>query len=166
MPSSFRFILIIIAATLITALPASAQWFKLDSAPQADDVTIADLAGEWRIEVANNPDDPFKGSASIPHCGHDCDRNSIMAETITEDKCCGANPKNHARVLQKSLITIENGQIIVTSERIKYLLREEEYPMGYSDDDFELRRLNKDTLVGTANGFTKVVWIRGEAEIS
>jgi len=84
---------------------------------------------------------------------------TVLAETITEDKCCGG--KNHARVLQDSRITItETGEIIVDSKIVKYLLRKEELDLTYSADDFVLRWEDKDTLIGTANGWTPVRWVR------
>lgn len=132
-----------------------------DIRPDAN-MTIADLAGEWRIEVIDRPNSDFKGTASIP-LG---EGKSIMAQTITEDKCCGG--RNHARVLQDSLITIhEDGEISVRSNIVKYLLREEEVNTRYSADHFYLRRVSENELVGTLNGgYTKVRWIRGELDVS
>jgi len=93
------------------------------------------------------------------------DDKSIMAETITEDKCCSG--RNHARVLQDSLITIdETGLITVDSKIVKYLLRKEELDLTYSPDDFELRWQDADTLIGTANGYTPIRWVREKLFIS
>jgi len=97
-------------------------------------------------------------TATIPHMINDTAK-TVLAETITEDKCCGG--KNHARVLQDSRITItETGEIIVDSKIVKYLLRKEELDLTYSADDFVLRWEDKDTLIGTANGWTPVRWVR------
>lgn len=129
------------------------------------DLTISDLAGNWRIEVIDRPNSAFKGTATIPR-SPDENATTIMAETITEDKCCGS--RNHARVLQDSRITItEDGEILVDSKIVKYLLREEEVDMTYTKDDFVLRWEDEDTLIGTANGWTPVRWVRdGDPAIS
>jgi len=128
------------------------------------DLTINDIAGDWRIEVNDRPNDDFKGTAMIPR-SQGKDDKSIMAETITEDKCCSGG--NHARVLQDSLITIdETGLITVDSKIVKYLLRKEELDLTYSPDDFELRWQDADTLIGTANGYTPIRWVREKLFIS
>ena len=125
------------------------------------DVEIADIAGHWRIEVIDRPNDDFKGTAFIPKAKG----KTVTAETITEDKCCGG--RNHARVLQKSRITIDaDGNINVSSSVVKFLLREEEIEMSYSPDDFELRQVDDNTLIGTANGFTPIRWVRDEINLS
>lgn len=125
------------------------------------EVTINDIAGQWRIEVVDRPNSDFKGSAIIPR-----DKGqTVMADVITEDKCCDG--KNHARVLQDSRITIDtDGNITVDSTILKYLLREEEIEMTYSADDFELRQVDRDTLIGTANGYLRVRWVRDVLNIS
>lgn len=122
-------------------------------------IDINDIAGQWRIEVIDRPNDPFKGSAEIPRGGG----HSIMATTITEDKCCAGN---HARVLQDSHITITDGQIEVTSKIVKYLLHIENIKIRYYPDDFSLRWIDANTLEGTANGHTPVRWVRDELEVS
>jgi len=125
------------------------------------DVTIKDISGHWIIEVVDRPDDDFKGTAFIPNA----EGRSVMAETITEDKCCGG--RNHARVLQDSRITIDGaGNITVSSKIVKYLLRKEELDLTYSPDDFRLRQVDENTLIGTANGYTPVRWIRERVNIS
>ena len=143
-----------------SALLAFLTWLllSLNAVAQNADLTINDLSGRWRIEVIDRPNDDFKGTATIPHMINDTAK-TVMAETITEDKCCGG--KNHARVLQDSRITItETGEIIVDSKIVKYLLRKEELDLTYSADDFVLRWEDKDTLIGTANGWTPVRWVR------
>ena len=129
--------------------------------PERPDLTINDIAGQWEIEVIDRPDHAFRGTATIPRIKGDSKR--VVAETITEDKCCGGN---HARVLQDSLVTIEDGEITVDSTIVRYLLRIEPVPMGYSPDDFALRWADENTLIGTANGYLPVRWIRGEVNIS
>ena len=125
------------------------------------DVAIADIAGHWRIEVIDRAGDDFKGSAFIPKSKG----KTVTAETITEDKCCGR--RNHARVLQESRITIDaDGNISVSSSIVKFLLREEEIKMSYSADDFELRQIDDNTLIGTANGFKPIRWVRDEINLS
>lgn len=143
-----------------SALLAFLTWLllSLNAAAQTADLTIIDLSGHWRIEVIDRPNDDFKGTATIPYISDDTAK-TVMAETITEDKCCGG--KNHARVLQDSRITItETGEIIVDSKIVKYLLRKEELDLTYSADDFVLRWEDEDTLIGTANGWTPVRWVR------
>ena len=128
---------------------------------EESELTINDIAGNWIIEVIDRPDDNFKGSAVIPRAKDEAAK-SIMAETITEDKCCGG--KNHARVLQDSRITIsEDGEIVVTSDIREYLLKIEGVDARYYPDDFELRQTDEDTLIGTANGWTPVIWRRDGA---
>ncbi|MEP3890620.1 MAG: hypothetical protein ABJN69_09130 [Hellea sp.] len=155
MLSFVRTVALLIISTFVMAGTSLAQDTK---SPDAFD--ISDIAGQWRIEVIDQPNSTFKGSATIPNGGG----KSIMAETITEDKCCGG--KNHARVLQDSQITITDGHIEVSSKIVKFLLREEELSIRYSPDDFSLRRQDRNTLIGTANGYTPVRWIRDELEIS
>ena len=124
-----------------------------------DNIDINDIAGRWRIEVIDRPNSPFKGSAEIPRGkGH-----SIMATTITEDKCCSGN---HARVLQDSRITITDGQIKITSQIVKYLLHIENIKIRYHPDDFSLRWVDENTLEGTANGHTSIRWVRDQLEVS
>jgi len=90
---------------------------------------------------------------------------TIMAETITEDKCCDG--RNHARVLQDSRITIsEDDKILVESDIVKFLLREEEIEMTYRSDDFYLRWQDPDTLIGTSGGYLPVRWVREKLLIS
>jgi len=153
---SFTVLLMIFSFALAFSMPAAAQQAGSNV---SDNVTINDLAGNWRIERVNRPNDPFNGEATIPPGKGD----SIEIELITEDRCCGGN---YARVLQKSQLTIEDGNITVSSEIVKYLIREEIIEMGYSPDDFELRRVDKDTLLGTMNGYASVRWVRGDLEIS
>ena len=137
---------------------------SLNAVTQNADLTINDLSGRWRIEVIDRPNDDFKGTATIPYIS-DNTAKTVMAETITEDKCCGG--KNHARVLQDSRITItETGEIIVDSKIVKYLLRKEELNLTYSADDFVLRWEDEDTLIGTANGWTPVRWVRDRDLVS
>jgi len=151
MMSFIRRTVIALTAFILLSLPAIAQ----DA-----DLTINDLSGNWRIEVIDRPNDDFKGTAKIPR-SPDKNAKSIMAETITEDKCCGG--RNHARVLQDSRIKItEDGEILVESKIVKYLLREEEVDIGYSADDFVLRWEDAYTLIGTANGWTPVRWVRDQ----
>jgi len=143
-----------------TALLTFLTWclLCLPAAAQSADLTINDLSGNWRIEVIDRPNSAFKGTATIPHMADDTGK-TVMAETITEDKCCGG--KNHARVLQDSRITItEDGTIRVDSKIVKYLLRKEEVDITYSPDDFVLRWEDPSTLIGTANGWTPVRWVR------
>lgn len=147
---------IILSFSLSLGLLASPV-FAQDDAKEStrSELTINDIAGRWRIEVIDRPNSTFKGTANIPRA----EGQTVLAETITEDKCCGE--KNHARVLQDSQIAIDtDGNITVNSTIIKYLLREEEIKMGYSADDFELRQLDADTLIGTANGYKRVRWVR------
>lgn len=142
------------------ALLAILTWglLCLPAAAQNADLTINDLSGNWRIEVIDRPNSAFKGTATIPYISDDTAK-TVMAETITEDKCCGG--KNHARVLQDSRITItETGEIIVDSKIVKYLLRKEEVDLTYHPDDFVLRWEDAGTLIGTANGWTPVRWVR------
>ena len=155
MLSFVRRLLLLIISTFVTVGTSFAQDTK-----STDALDISDIAGQWRIEVIDQPNATFKGSATIPNG----DGKSIMAETITEDKCCGG--RNHARVLQNSQITITDGHIEVTSEIVKFLLREEELSIRYSPDNFSLRQQDKNTLIGTANGYTPVRWIRDELELS
>jgi len=149
------------------ALLLSLVWMGTAAAqvsPAKSDLTINDIAGNWRIEVIGRPDDDFKGTAAIPRASEK-NAKMIMAETITEDKCCGG--KNHARVLQDSRITItKDGDILVESKIVKYLLRKEELDLTYSPDDFELRWEDPDTLIGAANGWTPVRWVRENDLIS
>jgi len=106
MMTFLRRTLFALIALCLFALPAAAQ-----NANVPDDLTINDLSGNWRIEVIERPNSAFKGTATIPFISDDTAK-TVMAETITEDKCCGG--KNHARVLQESRITItETGEIIV-----------------------------------------------------
>ena len=134
--------------------------FGQESAP---DLTVNEIAGHWRIEVIDRPNHSFKGTAIIPRVMNEEADKSVLAETITEDKCCNGN---HARVLQDSQITIEDREIIVESKIVKYLLRVEPVKASYSPDDFRLTRLNANTLVGTANGYLPVRWVRDELNIS
>ena len=127
------------------------------------DLTINDIAGHWRIEVIDRTNHAFKGTAMIPRAAQDKAGKSVLAETITEDKCCNGN---HARVLQDSLITIEDGDIRVESKIVKYLLRIEPVEASYSPDDFRLTWVDANTLVGTANGYLRVRWVRDELNIS
>lgn len=150
-----RTLLLLIISIFVMAGTSFAQ-----DTESTDALDISDIAGQWRIEVIDQPNSTFKGSATIPHA----EGKSIMAETITEDKCCGG--KNHARVLQNSQITITDGHIEVTSEIVKFLLREEELNIRYSPDNFSLRQQDRNTLIGTANGYTPVRWIRDELELS
>lgn len=152
------FMRIIFSLTLAILLVSGTTFAKDKNANDA--LAINDIAGKWRIEVIDRPDSTFKGSALIPNAkGY-----SVIAETITEDKCC--NGRNHARVLQDSLITISDGQIDVESTIVKYLLREEEVHLTYYADDFSLRQLDHNTLVGTANGSLRVRWVRHEDFVS
>lgn len=152
--SIFIGLIIAFALSVMSAAPSFAQ-----DAINPTEITINDIAGKWRIEVIDRPYSTFKGSAVIPAAeGH-----FVVAQVITEDKCCGG--KNHARVLQDSDITIEDGVIEVDSTIIKYLLREESVAMTYYPDDFELRWQDQDTLIGTANGYTRVRWVRDELEV-
>ena len=147
-------------------LTACIAWCLLSAPAAAQDqgLTINDISGNWRIDVIDRPNDDFKGTAIIPR-SPDEDATTIMAETITEDKCC--NGKNHARVLQDSRITItESGEILVKSEIVKYLLRKEEIDLAYSADDFVLRWEDSNTLIGKANGWTPVRWVRDRDYIS
>ena len=132
---------------------------------QDDDrrLTINDIAGEWEIEVIDRAFDAFKGSATVPRVKDADGGKTVMAETITEDKCCGGN---HARVLQESRITIEGDEIIVDSEIVKYLKKIERVPARYSADSFRLKWEGPNLLVGTANGSLPVRWVRGELNIS
>ena len=120
---------------------------------------VSELAGYWRIEVIDRPDDTFKGEATIPRGSGD----QVVIELIAEDQCCGGN---HARALQRSTLTVEGQDIYVESEIVEFLLKIEATSAQYYADDFELRRVSKDVLEGRANGFTRVRWIRGEPEIS
>lgn len=159
MMTFLRRTLFALIALCLFALPAAAQ-----NANVPDDLTINDLSGNWRIEVIERPNSAFKGTATIPFISDDTAK-TVMAETITEDKCCGG--KNHARVLQESRITItETGEIIVDSKIVKYLLRKEEVDLTYRPDDFVLRWEDASTLIGTANGWTPVRWVRDEDLIS
>jgi len=143
----------------LLASPVLAQDKSADTT--RSEVTINDIAGQWRIEVIDRPRSAFKGSANIPRAKG----KTVIAEVITEDKCCGG--KNHARVLQDSQITIDAaGNITVDSTILKYLLREEEIEMTYSADDFELRQVDRDTLIGTANGYLRVRWVRDVLNVS
>jgi len=149
----------IVSLLIISAFVMMGTSFAQDT-NSGNALDISDIAGNWRIEVIDEPNSDFKGSAMIPNdAGH-----TIMAVTITEDKCCGG--KNHARVLQNSRITITNGQIDVSSEIVKFLLREEELSLRYSPDDFSLRQQDENILIGTANGYTPVKWVRDELEVS
>jgi len=147
----------------IFALGLSAFLFASTAAAQEsaanENLTINDIAGSWRIEVIDRPKSHFKGSAQIPRA----DGNTVMAETITEDKCC--NGKNHARVLQDSRITITNGEITIKSKIREYLIRNEEVDSTYHSDDFYLRRENADTLIGTVGRYLPVRWVRDEPNI-
>jgi hypothetical protein len=49
---------------------------------------------------------------------------------------------------------------------VKYLLRIEEVDATYHPDDFVLRWENSSMLIGTANGWTPVRWVRDEDLIS
>jgi len=155
MTKLIRMFIYMVIATFLMAGSATAE----DNTVRKD-IDVSDIAGDWRIEVIGRPDDDFKGSAHVPSGKG----NSIMAETITEDKCCGG--RNHARVLQNSQITITDGVIKVDSKIVKYLLREEELDLTYSADDFTLTWQDNNTLVGTANGYTPVRWIRDQLEVS
>lgn len=151
-----RFGLGLIFSALFMLAPAFAQESDIKT-----DLVINDIAGHWIIEVIDRPNDDFKGTAIIPSA----EGKTVMAETITEDKCCDG--KNHARVLQDSRITIDdNGKITVDSTIVKYLLRKEELPIGYSADNFVLRWKDHNTLIGTANRYTKVRWVRERLNIS
>ena len=122
---------------------------------------ISDISGQWKIEVIGNPNSSFKGSARIPYA----DGRSVIAEVIAEDKCCRG--LNHARVLQESLITIEDdGKITVTSEIKEYLLLIEGVEAEYFPDDFELKQVDRDTLIGRLNGGTAVRWVRDIEKLS
>ena len=145
---------------LLLSLLIGVSAFAQDASDRSG-LTINDLAGHWEIEVIDRPDHAFKGTATIPYTKGDSKRG--VAETITEDKCCGGN---HARVLQDSLVTIEDGEITVDSTIVRYLLRIEPVAMGYSPDDFALKWADENTLIGTANGYLPVRWIRGEVNIS
>ena len=124
-------------------------------------LNISDIAGSWTIEVIDRPDSAFKGSAQIPYAKG----RSVTAELIAEDKCCRG--LNHARVLQESLITIDDkGNITVTSEIKEFLLLIEGLNVEYIPDDFELRRYDRDTLIGTANGRIPVRWVRNIPKLS
>ena len=76
-------------AFLLSLILMSGAAIAQDTSPKKA-LTINDIAGHWRIEVINRPDDDFKGTAMIPRAKG----NITMAETITEDKCCGG--QNHA----------------------------------------------------------------------
>jgi hypothetical protein len=159
MMTLLRRTLFALIALCLLALPAAAQ-----SADPQTDLTINDLSGNWRIEVIDRPNSAFKGTATIPYISDDTAK-TVLAETITEDKCCDG--KNHARVLQESRITItEDGRIIVDSRIVKYLLRIEGVDATYHPDDFVLRWENASTLIGIANGWTPVRWVRDEDLIS
>jgi len=143
---------------LLSFILMSSESFAQDGKP---DLVINDIAGSWRIEVIGRPDDPFKGTASIPPAKG----KIVLAETITEDKCC--NGQNHARVRQESRITIsKTGTIKVTSEIKEYLLKIEGTPARYYPDNFLLRWQDPDTLVGTANSSTRVRWVRQRLNLS
>ena len=147
-------------AFLLSLILMSGAAIAQDTSPKKA-LTINDIAGHWRIEVINRPDDDFKGTAMIPRAKG----NITMAETITEDKCCGG--QNHARVLQDSRVTItKSGTIKVTSEIKEYLLKIEGTDARYYPDDFLLRWHDADTLVGTANGYTPVRWVREKLNLS
>lgn len=152
-----RRILLALITFFVLSFPALAQ--SADAG-----LTINDLSGNWRIEVIDRPNSAFKGTAIIPR-SPDETATIIMAETITEDKCCGG--KNHARVLQDSRITIlDDGEILVESTIVKYLLREEDVDIAYTADNFVLRWENAYTLIGTANGWTPVRWVRDRYLVS
>jgi len=127
-------------------------------------LTINDIAGNWRIEVIDRQNDDFKGTAVIPRA-RTKNAKIVMAETVTEDKCCDG--KNHARVLQDSRITISKGGTIkVTSEIKEFLLKIEGTDARYYPDDFLLRWEDADTLIGTANSRTPVRWVREKINLS
>ena len=151
----FSFIISLLMGSLVMSSAAVAQ-------DNGGGLTINDIAGEWEIEVIDRPFDAFKGSANVPRI-KDNDGKTVMAETITEDKCCNGN---HARVLQESRITIEGDEIIVDSEIVKYLKKIERIPAHYSADSFRLKWEGPNLLVGTANGYIPVRWFRGEMNIS
>lgn len=138
--------------------------FMSSATAQDKGLTINDISGHWRIEVINRPESAFKGTAVVPRATHK-NAKTIMAETITEDKCCDG--RNHARVLQDSRITIsEDDKILVESDIVKFLLREEEIEMTYRSDDFYLRWQDPDTLIGTSGGYLPVRWVREKLLIS
>lgn len=148
---------------LILSVILSSAAFAQD-ASSSSDLTINDIAGHWRIEVIDRPNDDFKGTAMIPRAKSE-KAKTIMAETITEDKCCGG--VNHARVLQDSRITISSsGKITVDSKIRKYLLKIEGTSAQYYPDDFQLRWKDSDTLIGTANGYTPIRWVRDVVNLS
>jgi len=145
---------------LLSLLLVSSAFAQDDEAGKSD-LTINDIAGHWRIEVIDRPNDDFKGTAMIPRAKG----KTVMAETITEDKCCGG--QNHARVLQDSRITIsKNGDISVDSKIKEYLLKIEGTSAQYYADDFQLRWKDADTLIGTANGYTRIRWVREKINLS
>lgn len=160
MMSVFRMIAVGVALSLSgLSAPVLAQDFTEETT--RSDITINDISGHWIIEVIDRPDHDFKGTAFIPSA----DGRSVAAETVTEDKCCSG--QNHARVLQDSQITIDkDGNISVTSSIVKYLLRKEGLPLTYHPDDFELRQLDSNTLIGTANGYLPIRWIRERVNVS
>lgn len=120
------------------------------------------LSGNWTITVIDNPDASFSGSAQVRY---DVNREIATATLVTEDTCCQG--LNHAVVKQKSVIRMTGSRISVTSKIVEFLVEKAERPsVTYSADNFELEWINKDILVGTANGFTQVQWTRSQENVS
>ena len=120
------------------------------------------LLGEWTIEETDEIDPSFSGVARVTF---DTESNSYIAHLITEDTCCQG--RNFAKVKQTGRVEFEADQIIIVSEIDAFLIREEELPgIRYSADDFFLRKSDSKLLVGTANGYTNVVWTKRLQAIS
>ena len=123
---------------------------------------IQSLSGNWTITVIDDPDATFSGSAQVRY---DASRGIATATLITEDTCCQG--MNHAIVKQKSAIRMSDRRISVTSKIVEFLVEKAERPsVTYSADNFQLEWINKDTLVGTANGYTQVQWTRSQENVS
>jgi len=164
MKNNSSIIAILVVIGFIFSAPAIAQTVTDKTktvTERSGPLKISDISGQWKIEVIDRPDSSFKGSANIPYA----EGTSVIAEVIMEDKCCRG--LNHARVLQDCLILIDDqGHITVTSEIKKFLLLIEGVDVKYRADDFELKRVDRNTLIGTANGNTPVRWVRDIPKLS